>query len=29
MKLINEAQATHLRALGSDEFALRVQKLLG
>jgi len=29
MKLINEAQANQLRALGSDEFAHRVQKLLG
>jgi hypothetical protein len=29
MKLINEVQANQLRALGSDEFAQRVQKLLG
>jgi len=29
MKLINEVQANQLRALGSDEFAHRVQKLLG
>jgi voltage-gated potassium channel len=29
MKLLNEVQASQLRALGSDEFAHRVQKLLG
>jgi len=28
MKLINEVQATQLRALGSDEFSQRVQKLV-